>query len=210
MTVDGRIASKTGYSRLSCDEDFDLQHELRSKSDIVIVGSETAIIDNPRLSVRRIPGRTPKRGVVDSKLRVSPSSLLFRRPGGVLITTEDHGYAELEPYLRAGVEVIQAGIGRVDLPKAWRELYRVLGIKKVMVEGGGHLNFALLNNGLVDEIWVTIAPFVFGAGISLFEGSGFDGFREIGKLRLKKVVSLCGGGWINLRYEVLTPRSALV
>ncbi len=208
MTIDGRIASRTGYSRLSCDEDFDLQHELRAWSDIVIVGSNTVLVDDPKLTVRRVPGKSPLRGVVDSRLRVPPSAKLFSIPGGVLVTTEDHDDARLEPYIEAGVTVLRAGKGVVDLVKAWKLLYEELGVSKVMVEGGGHLNYALLDKGLVDEVWVTVSPFVFGAGVSVFDGEGFDGLERKASFRLKDLKVLCGS-WVNLRYEVLTPRLPL-
>lgn len=208
MTVDGRIASRTGYSRLSCEEDFTLQHSLRAWSDIVVVGSRTALADDPRLTVRRVPGRSPMRGVVDSRLRVPPTARMFTRPGGVIITVEGHGEERLSPYRERGVEIIQAGRGRVDLVKAWRLLYERLGVRRVMVEGGGGLNLGLLEKGLVDEVWVTVAPYVFGSGVSVFEGRGFDGLVEKGELRLLDVKVLCGG-WVSLRYEVLRPRLPL-
>jgi len=55
-TVDGRIADPTGFSRLSCIEDFVLQHTLRARVDAVMIGSRTAIMDNPRLTVRLASG----------------------------------------------------------------------------------------------------------------------------------------------------------
>lgn len=207
-TLDGRIASHTGYSRLSCEEDFNLQHELRAWSDIVIVGSTTAVKDDPGLTVRRVPGRSPLRGVVDSRLRVKPSARIFSRPGGVLITTEEHGGEELEPYIERGAVVVRAGRGAVDLSLAWRTLYEELNVRRVMVEGGGRLNYALLERGLLDEVWVTVAPQVFGRGVSVFEGEGFDGVDSRAQLRLMDVRVLCGG-WVSLRYEVLYPRLSL-
>jgi len=209
MTIDGRIASRTGFSQLSCHEDFDLQHKLRAWADLVIVGSETALLDNPRLTVRRVSGRNPLRGVIDSRLRVPPEARIFALPGGVLITTRTHEREDLKPYLNKGVRIIQAGEEKVDLKEAWSLLLLELGVEKVMVEGGGRLNYSLLSNGLVDEVWVTISPFVFGAGRSIFDGIGFEGAEDMAKFRVLNVTPLCGGSWINIRYEVLSPRSPL-
>ncbi len=208
MTVDGRIASEAGYSLLSCEEDFVEQHRVRAWADVVLVGSNTALVDDPSLTVRRVAGRSPMRGVVDSSLRVPPTARLFSSRG-VLITTRGHPRRRLEEYERRGVRVIEAGRGRVDLVEAWKLLSEELGVSRVMVEGGGRLNLALLREGLVDEVWVTISPYVFGSGVSVFESQGFNGWNEVGRLRLKKVVSLCGGGWVSLRYEVLYPRRPL-
>ena len=209
MTVDGRIASRTGYSRLSCHEDFDLQHQVRAWADLVVVGSNTALIDDPRLTVRRVPSRTPLRGVVDSRLRVPPTARLYSLPGAVLITTTDHSSMELLAYERRGARIVMAGSGRVDLVEAWRLLYEELGVRRVMVEGGGSLNYALLEAGLVDEVWVTIAPYVFGAGRSVFDGQGFPGGDDMARLRVLSVRPLCGGSWVSVRYEVLWPRRPL-
>lgn len=209
MTVDGRIASRTGYSRLSCHEDFDLQHRVRAWADLVVVGSSTALVDDPRLTVRRVPARTPLRGVVDSRLRVPPTARLYSIPGAVLITTADHSGDALLPYARKGARIVRAGRNRVDLVEAWRLLYDELGVRRVMVEGGGSLNYALLEAGLVDEVWITLAPYVFGAGRSVFEGPGFPGGSDTARLRVLGVTPLCGGSWISVRYEVLWPRRPL-
>ena len=207
MTVDGRIASDTGYSMLSCDEDFDFQHQLRSWADLVVVGSKTALKDNPRLTVRRIPGRSPLRGVVDSRLRVPPSARIFDGARGVLITSRDHPAEALEPYRAVGARIIQAGAQRVDLVEAWEKLYSELGVRRVMVEGGGGLNAALLAKGLVDRLIVTVSPYIFGAGVSVVEGAGARGGGEKALLRLERVETVCGG-WVRLYYEVLYPKRA--
>jgi len=210
-TVDGRIASSTGYSRLSCHEDFDLQHRLRAWADLVLVGASTVLADDPRLTVRRVPGVSPWRGVVDGRLRVPPGARLFRGGRGVLVTSRGHG-GRLEAYRDAGVTVVEAGdSGLVDLVEAWGILWE-LGFRRVMVEGGGSLNYSLLSAGVVDEVWVTVAPTVFGAGVGVFQdpgGGGFDGLERRVRLALYGVEQMCGGHWVGLRYRVLEPRTPL-
>ncbi|WP_062662224.1 dihydrofolate reductase family protein [Aeropyrum camini] len=156
-TLDGRIASVTGYSLLSCREDFELQHRYRASAGAVMVGSRTAVVDKPRLNVRLVPGRSPLRVIVDSRLRVPPEVAGLRR-GSVLITTEGHSSERLRPYLERGVRIVEAGRGRVDLDRAVEVLREELGVRVLMVEGGGGLNCAMLEKGLVDEVRVTIAP----------------------------------------------------
>jgi len=204
MTVDGRIASSSGESLLSCREDFVFQHRLRAMVDLVMVGSGTVLADNPRLTVRLVPGRSPLRGVVDSRLRVPPEARIFDGGRGVLVTVEGHPPGRLEPYRRRGVRVVEAGRGRVDLAGAWRLLAEELGVRRVMVEGGGRLNGALLREGLVDELIVTVAPFAYGAGTSLLEAD--LGGRSV--LALDRVERVCGG-WARLYYRVVEPRRPL-
>ena len=202
-TVDGKIASHTGFSRLSCVEDFMLQHELRSRVDAVMVGSNTVLADNPRLTVRLARGRSPLRVVVDSRLRVSPGAKVFSGGRGVLVTTEDHGDEELEAYRRAGAVIVRAGRGRVDLALALEALYK-LGVRRLMVEGGGGLNCALLSRGLVDEVLVTVAPYLFGSGVSLVDCRQpvFDGERVRVELSLIEYRLVCGS-WVHFRYAVV-------
>ena len=63
------------------------------------------------------------------------------------------------------------------------------GIKKILLEGGGTINWSFLKNGLVDEMIVTISPYVLGGrnSISLVEGNGFKNLQASTKLKLKKV-----------------------
>ena len=199
-SVDGLIAGPEGGTVLSCEEDFILQHKYRDMSDAVMVGSSTALIDNPRLTVRRIPGRSPARVLVDSRLRVPPSARIFSAPGkSFLLTSEDHDQASLEPYLRRGVIIVRAGTGRVDLASALEKLYTEYGIKRLMVEGGGRLNCALLRGRLVDEVRVTLSPVALGLGTRLFHGE-----REACPARLALLDSrvMCGG-WVHLVYKVI-------
>jgi len=198
-TLDGRIADPSGYSRLSCDEDFVLLHRLRAMADAVMIGSNTVLADNPRLTLRLARGRSPIRIVVDSRLRIDPGSNVFSVPGkSILLTTIDHTEKELSRYKSRGIVIVQAGSGKVDLASGLEKLY-TLGIRRLLVEGGGGLNCALLARRLVDEIHVTIAPRIFGAGISVFNGSGLGCPAHLAYIGHDV---LCGG-WVNLRYRVV-------
>ncbi len=200
MTADGRIADPSGYSRLSCREDFKLLHKHRAWADAVMVGSNTVLIDNPQLTVRLVKGKDPYRVVVDSRLRIPLEYRIFSVPGkAILITTENHSESEIKPYQEKGIHVIQSGIGKVDLVKAMEKLYD-MGIRKLLVEGGGTLNCILLKNKLVDEIHVTVSPFIFGSGISLFDDREGKGCKA--GLSLNSYTVLCGG-WMNLEYRVV-------
>lgn len=199
MSVDGRIATESGFSRLSCDEDFKIQHELRAWSDAVLVGANTAIKDNPSLTVRKAIGKNPLRVVVDASLRVPPTLDMFSIPGkGVIITTEDHDSEELAKYEERGVVVVRAGRGpEVDLKKAVCALFE-MGIRRLMIEGGGATSYRFLREGLVDELWVTLSPIVFGSGVSIIDGER----SLLQDLYLKELKVLCGG-WVHLRYKVI-------
>ncbi|GBF09396.1 pyrimidine nucleotide reductase, partial [Aeropyrum pernix] len=101
------------------------------------------------------------------------------------------------------------GRGKVDLERAVEVLRERLGVRVLMVEGGGGLNCAMLEKGLVDEVRATIAPYIFGGGVGLAECPGvFDGRDRRVELALQHTRILCGG-WIHATYTVLRPRKPL-
>ncbi|MDM7274833.1 MAG: dihydrofolate reductase family protein [Thermoprotei archaeon] len=207
-TVDGRIASRTGYSRLSCLEDLRLLHSLRAWSDAVMVGANTVLVDNPSLTVRLVEGRSSYRVVVDPSLRVPPSSRVFDSPGrGVLVTLSKWSSEDLRGYIERGAVIVRAGFERLDLCEAVAKLYE-MGVRRLLVEGGGVLNCTMLAEGLVDELRVTVAPYVFGSGVSLASCEAFDGGNSRVELALTGYMEVCPG-WVHLAYRVLRPRRLL-
>ena len=121
----------------------------------------------------------------------------------MLVTTEDHAFERLKPYLDRGATVIRAGRGRVDLARALRELHEHLGVRRLLVEGGGGLICALASGGLVDELRVTVAPRLLGGGVSLLRCEGVRLPVEGVRLQLVEHRVLCGS-WVHLRYRVLS------
>ncbi len=199
-TLDGRLSPPgVGRYRLSCEDDFELQHMLRASSDAVAVGANTVILDDPRLTVRRIPGRNPARVVFDASLRVPASARVFDPPGRrILVTSEGHDPAELAPYRERGVVILE--VGGSDPREALVRL-RGLGIRRLLVEGGGGLIGSLLAAGLVDYIRVTIAPRILGDGVPL---ARIGESTEV-RLRLVGLKRLCGS-WVHLVYSVEAPK----
>ncbi len=180
-SVDGKIASRTGDSRLSCPYDLRRLHRLRASLDAVMVGAGTVIADDPRLTVRYVRGRNPARVVVDGRLRSPLTARLFNdgEARTIVLTSGAGDEGKAEELRRRGVEVVVAGKGpRLSGSEILSALAR-LGIRSVLVEGGGDLIWSLVREGLVDEFRVTISPFIIGgAGAkTAVEGEGF-GERE--------------------------------
>lgn len=105
-TIDGRIASKTGYSRLSCPYDLKRLHALRARVDAVVVGANTAVVDNPRLTVRYVEGRNPIRVLIDGRLKAPLTLRLFDKSAPTLVfTTSKAPVEKISQLEEAGVEV---------------------------------------------------------------------------------------------------------
>ncbi|ABM80417.1 dihydrofolate reductase family protein [Hyperthermus butylicus] len=211
MTLDGRLASSTGYSVLSCPYDFARLRLLRGAADAVMIGANTALLDDPSLR-KRLEPRSEKyyRVVVDGRLRISASLRLVREPEPPVIVftaVESQRARELE---ERGVRVHVVGSnGVVDLARALEILAVEYGVERLLVEGGGRLNYSLLSSRLVDEVRATITPYVFAAGRSFFEdpvGTGFRDTRESPRLQLV-CTELCPcGRCVHVVYRVVDRR----
>jgi len=168
-TLDGRIATQTGESRWITGEDARRRaHLLRARHDAVMIGSNTAIADDPELTCR-LPGlaeRSPVRIVVDGRLRVPLTARLVRdapeRPTW-FVTRKDDAPERHRAFEECGVVLIAVPPAgeTVDLKAALQELGQ-RGLTRILVEGGAALAAALLRAGLVDHLAWFHAPRVMG------------------------------------------------
>lgn len=179
QTLDGRIATATGDSKwISGEEERGISHALRAACDAVMVGVGTVLRDDPRLTVRLVPGTSPLRVVLDSMLRTPSTALvLYGDPVTVVLTTDRAAESDRERLraLGASVRVVPAGPAGVDLPAALRVL-RELGVRTLLVEGGARMITSLLGARLVDRIVVGTAPKIIGAGT---EAVGYLGTARV-------------------------------
>ena len=194
QSLDGRIATSGGDSKwISSEPERRLSHALRAACDAVMVGAETAVRDNPQLTVRAVPGASPTRIVVDSRLRVPPGAHLFNDDGSTLVLTTAASDPGVRSRLRdagVGVEVIPDLDGRVDLRPGLARL-RELGIDVVLVEGGATLVTSLLAAGLVDRLIVAIAPLLIGAGIEAVGDLGVEQIAQ-GFVLTNRTIAMAG------------------
>ena len=199
MSVDGKITTADReYPRMTSSHDRANMDRLRADADAILVGARTVRSDNPNLHVRtpsmqayrRTAGRA--RGLlkvlVTASLDLDPASRSLQDPdqGGLIIATiEDVAQEKLAPF--GGIEIWKIGRGRVDLPRLLSRL-KARGIERLLGEGGGELNWDLVRNDLVDEIYVTLAPTLLGGrdAPTLLEGEGFSLDRRV-RLRLLDV-----------------------
>jgi riboflavin-specific deaminase-like protein len=184
QTLDGRLATSSGNSRwISAPESLRFAHQLRAEHDAVAVGAGTACKDDPRLTVRLVPGDDPLRVVVDSTLRTPLSAALFAdgaAQGTVLAVTDRASEGRCEEALSLGATVLKVladPAGRVDLRVLLSELYS-LGVRSVMVEGGAALITSFLHDRLVDRLAVCIAPKILGRGIEAVGDLGISDLSD--------------------------------
>lgn len=167
QTLDGRIATANGDSKwISSEEERAVSHALRATCDAVMVGVGTVLRDDPRLTVRLVPGASPLRVVLDSTLRTPSSALLLDGGPLTVVLTTDRATEGDRRRLRetgAGIRVLPPGPGGVDLAAGLRVL-RECGVRSLLVEGGARVITSLLSAGLVDRVVVGTAPVIIGSG----------------------------------------------
>ena len=167
MTLDGKIATRTGESQWISNEDSrSIVHELRGRMDAIVVGNGTVQADDPLLTARPPGPRTATRIVVSSRADVPLDSQLVRTARDVDVIVAhgpDVDAARCRDLEQASVELLRcAGSdGRVDLSALLGELGK-RSMTNVLVEGGAELLGSLFEQRLVDEAHVFIAPMIFG------------------------------------------------
>jgi 2,5-diamino-6-(ribosylamino)-4(3H)-pyrimidinone 5'-phosphate reductase len=208
MTVDGKIATTCGNSRISSRLDLLRVHELRSSVDAILVGISTVLIDNPLLTVRlKKPnkGSDPVRVVVDSHARIPIKSRILKtaqRIETIVFVSERANDMKIRSIRSTGAMVITAGTETVDLSDALLYLKK-MGFKNVLVEGGGEINWSLISLGVVSELIVTISPKIVGgrSATTLVEGDGYEKISQAINMELKKVLREKNGE-VVLFYEL--------
>jgi len=174
MTLDGRLATRTGHSRwITGPEARRYVHQLRDRHDAILVGVETVLQDDPELTTRLDPADAgddgphhPLRVVLDSRARTPLSARLLARtiPGQTLIVTTELAPPERLAALReAGAEVVvvPSRCGTVDLASSLQALAE-RGVNSVLVEGGGRVLGAFFDAGFVDRVVAFVAPLLVG------------------------------------------------
>ncbi len=195
QTLDGYIAAPDGNSEwITGTQSRTLVHEWRSRYDAVMVGRNTALLDNPRLTVRHVEGRQPHRIVIDGPLELPDDLNLFtdqyEEKTIVLTHNEEKFTNEADPmlsilksdYFRGKTLLIDEKEGHTDLKKSLRELGK-LPLTSILVEGGQNLNSALLSEQLVDKVECFIAPKMLGGGTKSVLGVGINRMEEIMEFR---------------------------
>lgn len=185
MTLDGKIASRTGHSQwISGEKSRAIVHELRGRMDAIVVGRQTAQQDDPLLTARPAGPRHATRVVIDSQARLSLESQLVQtaNEAPVLLVCDEQAPADLRSALEDhGVEVLVVeGINHEErLLAALDEMGRRQWTN-ILFEGGGQLLGSLFDLGALDEVHTFIAPKLVGGAeaISPLAGSGLGEVPE--------------------------------
>ena len=189
-SLDGKIALENGESKwITGPESRSMVHAMRAESDAVLTGIGTVLADDPQLTVRDAPGRTPLRVILDRRLR-TPLDAKILEGGGVSIFALDSApRAKGEALERAGARVeylAEDNFLRAVLDKLCRD-----GVNYLMVEAGAGVAGAFVKAGLCDELALFTAPKIMGRGPSFADGAAFASMGGVPELKIREV-SRCG------------------
>ncbi|MFZ2073088.1 MAG: 2,5-diamino-6-(ribosylamino)-4(3H)-pyrimidinone 5'-phosphate reductase [Methanoregula sp.] len=206
MSADGKLSTRERRQvKISGAEDFARVDRLKAGCDAVMVGIGTVLADDPSLTVKNPDlksrrqqegkGEHPVRVVIDSRARISPDASVLNKGDGlrVVVVSGCADPARVD-VLRKKATVIVAGETEVDLGRVLDEL-GAMGIRRLMVEGGGTLIAGLVRARLVDEIYTYIGNIVIGGkdAPTLVDGPGWITEAEFARLTLADFVRMDNG-----------------
>lgn len=184
-TLDGRMEDSARRSRwITSPEARALARRLRAAHDAVLVGSGTVLADNPRLWA---PGARPLKVVLDGRGRVRPNARLFKTPGPVLVIS-----ARARRDLPRGAQCLclPSRGGRFSPSSVLRALAH-RGVGRLFIEGGSAVHSSFLDAGLVDEVFLFLAPRLLGGASarSFYEGRGraLSKSLDLGELSVRRI-----------------------
>ena len=205
MTIDGKIASIRGDPDLSDEDDWKEVHKLRTQVDGILVGKGTILKDDPKLHIKFHNHKGYYRIVVDSNLLIPiESKVISFQPEiypTIICTTENVSDAKIKKYENQKVNILRSGKGeRVDL-RNLMPLLKEKGINTILLEGGGTLNWSFVENDLINEIRLTVAPWIVGGkdATNLVEGVGFKTMSEA--IRFELIELKQRNNYVILKYK---------
>jgi len=218
-TVDGKLApANRRFVPFGSPRDLELLYELRARADAVIMGART--VDSApghygpgpaKFRRRRVERRLPEynlRVIISGRGTLNPRADIFRYRFSpiIVLTTRRASKTNLRRLRDVADDVETFGDREFDFTAAFRWLRRKWNVKRILCEGGGELDWAVLRRGLVDELYQTICPLIFGGrdAPTLADGEGVTTVRQAIPVRLKSLKRL--GQELFLVYRVLNKR----
>jgi diaminohydroxyphosphoribosylaminopyrimidine deaminase / 5-amino-6-(5-phosphoribosylamino)uracil reductase len=211
QTLDGKIADPQRRSQwITGPAARQRVHQLRAESDAIITGIGTILADNPSLTVReahkRLGPNGPVRVIVDSQLKIPRDAKILHDDGPRTIIATTREGADWEPIHNVSLWTLPAKNHRVDLRALYQRLHAI-EFSQVMVEAGAALNGALFDEGLVDKLFLFIAPKILGSAQALSSIDGAPrGLPSAVKMRTSDIERV-GDDWLWVGYVESRERS---
>ena len=216
VSADGKMDTfERKSSPISSAADKERVQRLRADADAIMVGGRTLLSEDPKLTVkpeflqrertaRGLPTQPMKVGVVSqASLRLDGDFMTAGPAERVIFTTHLTPPAQMQALTARGAKVFAAAEDKVNLAQAL-EILHGLGVRRLMIEGGGTLNQAFIRAGLVDELYIYMSPKIFGgkSAPTLADGDGAV-FSQATPMQLLEARALDDSGGVLLHYRFL-------
>lgn len=176
QSIDGAIALNNGKSKYITNKvSRGYVHKMRSEYDVVLIGKNTAKLDNPDLNVHEVEGRNPLRIVIDKNLKLPKDLKIF--------TGEDKHKTFIVTNANEDVNHVHIK-GKITPKKILKKLYE-MKINSVMIEGGAHLFSQFIEDELFDDIYFFIAPKIIGSGLNPFKDFKIKSLDKVKNLKFE-------------------------
>lgn len=175
ISLDGKIGGKDKQMVFSNRLDTYRVRTLRGSVDAVMVGIDTIKADNPEIVVKSTEGKEPVKIIVDKNADIPLDANVLKEDAPVIIVTSKSAMGNRIERIKKSsenVEVLQVGRSAINLQELLWKLYE-MGIRKILLEGGRSLARRMLDEGFVNEIYITVVPRLIGEGIDFAPGA-FD------------------------------------
>jgi len=195
QTLDGKIATLNNQSKwITTKASREEVHRMRAYYDAVLIGRKTALIDDPKLTVRLADGRDPKRVILDSKLRIDLKRAMFGNnpEKNVIIVTaleSKEKPKKIASLKKLGIKVIFVATGKdgqLSLPAVLKALGKE-NIMSVLVEGGQEIFSAFIREKLTDEMRIFISPKLLGKCLCAFSDVGVTLLEKSQRWEIRRV-----------------------
>ncbi|MCL2144228.1 MAG: bifunctional diaminohydroxyphosphoribosylaminopyrimidine deaminase/5-amino-6-(5-phosphoribosylamino)uracil reductase RibD [Endomicrobia bacterium] len=198
MTLDGKIATVDYDSKwITSQKSRSFVHKLRSGYDAVLVGTNTALKDNPYLTSHG-KGRNPVRVIIDENLKIPHSHKLFEDSAAVIILcAADVNVSRCVPMTHVSLKCLFVPIDFKAAKKDFGVIINKLnslGLKTILIEGGGEIISSALFSKVVDDIYLFVAPKIIGGknAVSVTGGTGVKKIKDALKVKNMKVKKIGG------------------
>jgi len=207
QTLDGRIATNTGHSKwVTNEETRNYSHKLRARHDAIMVGIRTVINDDPYLTARQTRLPSPKRVILDSKLRVPLDANVLSDGHAnrtIIVTSNQASKEKVRRIVERGGTVLVLDAdenGWIPQESLWTNLAE-LGITSVYVEGGSAVQTQCLKSANLDQIIIFYAPKILGSGLNSVGDLGIRNMNQALELSDLKIKRLGTDFMITAKYK---------
>lgn len=189
QSLDGRIATPTGKSKyINGQGALDFLHQIRAHVDAVIVGVGTVLADDPLLTVRRVPGKSPVRVIIDPNGRLPQTAKCLAAGGPPVYVVSARQDYDPNSVKLLRITPVDEGINPHEIISALFDR----GLRRILVEGGANTVSRFLAAGAVDQLYLLVAPMLLGSGQTGLDMPPIDGLDEA--LRPETHCYSLGGG----------------